>query len=115
VDCLSYGVRVELVPWAEGRNHLTKSDVRAQAQPGPALHLLRYVEGLPARRRQEGRSVRAKEARLLYARGLQPFLTRTRRLRLERACGFRTYRAVEVAPFQDLGRLPEPDLTHRFC
>ena len=35
VDCLSYGVRVELVPWAEGRNHLTKSHVRAQAQPGP--------------------------------------------------------------------------------
>jgi len=25
VDCLSYGVRVELVPWAEGKNHLTKS------------------------------------------------------------------------------------------
>jgi len=24
VDCLSCGVRVELAPWAEGRNHLTK-------------------------------------------------------------------------------------------
>jgi len=49
------------------------------------------VESLPARRRQEGRSVRAKEAKELHARGLQPFLTRTRRLRLGRACGFRTY------------------------
>ena len=38
-------------------------------------------------------------------------------LRLERACGFRTYRAVEVAPYpyHNLGRLPEPDFTHRFC
>jgi transposase len=33
----------------------------------------------------------------------------------KRACGFRTYRAVEVAPYHNLGRLPEPDFTHRFC
>jgi len=28
---------------------------------------------------------------------------------------FRTYRAVEVALYHSLGRLPEPDFTHRFC
>ena len=27
----------------------------------------------------------------------------------------RTYRAVEVAPYHNLGRLPEPDFTHKFC
>jgi len=58
VDCLSCGVRVELVPWAEGKNHLTKK---------------------------------------------------------LRACGFRTYRAVELALYHNLRRLPEPDFTHRFC
>jgi hypothetical protein len=36
--------------------------VRAQAPPGPALHLLRYVESLPARGRQ-GRSAPATEAK----------------------------------------------------
>jgi len=65
----------------------------------------------------------------------QSFLTRTRWLRLERPenltpkqeiglgelllrshrDSFRTYRAVEVAPYHNLGRLPEPDFTHRFC
>ena len=33
----------------------------------------------------------------------------------KRAYGFRTYRAVEVALYHNLGRLPEPDFTHRFC
>jgi hypothetical protein len=31
----------------------------------------------------------------------------------KRACGFRTYRAVEVALYQTLGHLPVPDVTHR--
>jgi transposase len=33
----------------------------------------------------------------------------------KRAYGFRSYRAVEVALYHSLGRLPEPDFTHRFC
>lgn len=33
----------------------------------------------------------------------------------KRAYGFRTYRAVEVALYHNLGCLPEPDFTHRFC
>ena len=33
----------------------------------------------------------------------------------KRAYGFRTYRAIEVALYHSLGRLPEPDFTHRFC
>jgi transposase len=32
-----------------------------------------------------------------------------------RAYGFRTYDAMEVALFHTLGRLPEPETTHRFC
>lgn len=32
-----------------------------------------------------------------------------------RAFGFRTQRALEVALYHSLGRLPEPDFTHRFC
>jgi hypothetical protein len=42
-------------------------------------------------------------------------LNGTVRVITKRACGFRTYRAVEVALYHHLGRLPEPDFTHRFC
>lgn len=33
----------------------------------------------------------------------------------KRAYGFRTYRCLEIALYHGLGRLPEPDFTHRFC
>ena len=32
-----------------------------------------------------------------------------------RAYGFRTYHAMETALYHNLGRLPEPESTHRFC
>ncbi len=32
-----------------------------------------------------------------------------------RSYGFRTYHAMETALYHNLGRLPEPQLTHRFC
>jgi transposase len=32
-----------------------------------------------------------------------------------RSYGFRTYEAMEIALFHALGRLPEPETTHRFC
>jgi transposase len=32
-----------------------------------------------------------------------------------RSFGFRTYKAMEMALFHTLGRLPEPESTHQFC
>jgi transposase len=32
-----------------------------------------------------------------------------------RLYGFRTYNGIEVALYHTLGRLPEPQTTHRFC
>jgi transposase len=32
-----------------------------------------------------------------------------------RSYGFRTYKAMEMALYHNLGRLPEPESTHRFC
>jgi transposase len=32
-----------------------------------------------------------------------------------RSYGFRTYHAMQTALYHNLGRLPEPELTHRFC
>ena len=32
-----------------------------------------------------------------------------------RSYGLRTYEAMENALYHNLGRLPEPEITHRFC
>ena len=37
------------------------------------------------------------------------------KLTTRKAFGFRTYRGVETALYHTLGKLPEPELTHRFC
>ncbi|MSU34043.1 MAG: ISL3 family transposase, partial [Pedosphaera sp.] len=37
------------------------------------------------------------------------------RVTTRRAYGFRTFRALEVALYHSLGKLPEPTPTHRFC
>ena len=37
------------------------------------------------------------------------------KLALRKARGFRTPEVMETALYHQLGRLPEPQLTHRFC
>lgn len=37
------------------------------------------------------------------------------KLALRKARGFRTYHVAEIALYHELGRLPEPEFTHRFC
>jgi transposase len=37
------------------------------------------------------------------------------KLTTRKAYGFRTFRAIEVALYHNLGALPEPEMTHRFC
>ncbi|MDE3164777.1 MAG: transposase, partial [Acidobacteriota bacterium] len=42
-------------------------------------------------------------------------LTNKTRVVPRRSYGFRTYEAMEIAIYHSLGRLPEPESTHRFC
>ena len=37
------------------------------------------------------------------------------KLTTRKAYGFRTYKAVEIALYHNLGRLPELETSHRFC
>ena len=37
------------------------------------------------------------------------------KLALRKARGFKTYKIAEIALYHELGRLPEPVFTHRFC
>jgi len=45
---------------------------------------------------------------------VEGFNTKTK-LTIRKAYGFRTYHGAEVALYHTLGKLPEPDFTHRFC
>jgi len=37
------------------------------------------------------------------------------KLTMRKAYGFKSYEAIEIALYHQLGRLPEPETTHRFC
>lgn len=54
-------------------------------------------------------------ARGAFSSGPVEGLNGKAKLITRRAFGFRTQRALEVALYHGLGRLPEPDFTHRFC
>jgi transposase len=49
------------------------------------------------------------------ALGVVEGLNGNAKLAIRKARGFRTYQALETALYHQLGRLPEPEFTHRFC
>jgi len=54
-------------------------------------------------------------AKKRYNAGIVEGLNANVKLGFRRAYGFRTYQAVEVALYHQLGHLPEPPIAHRFC
>ena len=54
-------------------------------------------------------------AKGLFSSGMVEGFNYNVKLTMRKAYGFRTYNAVEVALYHRLGKLPEPELTHRFC
>lgn len=54
-------------------------------------------------------------AKKQYNAGIVEGLNSLAKLRFKKAFGFRTFTAIEVALYHELGDLPEPNLTHRFC
>jgi len=54
-------------------------------------------------------------AKKLYNCGIVEGLNLQVKLRFRKAFGFRTFAAMEVALYHQLGHLPEPELTHEFC
>ncbi|RLT02462.1 MAG: ISL3 family transposase, partial [Planctomycetota bacterium] len=37
------------------------------------------------------------------------------KLTMRKAYGFKTFENIQIALFHQLGKLPEPESTHRFC
>jgi transposase len=54
-------------------------------------------------------------ARKQFNAGIVEGLNALAKLRFRKAFGFRTFSAIEVALYHELGDLPEPTLAHRFC
>ena len=54
-------------------------------------------------------------ARGEIALGVVEGMNANAKLAIRKARGFRTYEALETALYHQLGRLPEPESTHRFC
>ena len=66
-------------------------------------------------RRHEELIINWFKARKAYSSGIVEGLNRKINLTTRRAYGFRTPEAREVALYHELGHLPEPETSHRFC
>ena len=54
-------------------------------------------------------------ARSEIAMGAVEGMNTNAKLAIRKARGFRTYKVLETALYHELGRLPEPEVTHQFC
>ena len=54
-------------------------------------------------------------ARKQISAGMVEGFNNKAKLTTRKAYGFRTFRAIEVALYHNLGALPEPEMPHRFC
>ncbi len=54
------------------------------------------------------------KAKKLFSSGIIEGLNNKAKVTMRKSYGFRTFRVTELALYHTLGKLPEPDLTHRF-
>jgi len=53
-------------------------------------------------------------ARKIISSGIIEGLNNKAKVTMRKSYGFRTYRVTELALYHSLGKLPEPELTHKF-
>jgi transposase len=66
-------------------------------------------------RKHEGLLLNWFEAKGQVSSGVVEGLNNKIRVVTRRSYGFRTYKAMELALYHNLGKLPEPEDTHGFC
>jgi transposase len=54
------------------------------------------------------------KAKKLFSSGVVEGLNNKAKVTMRKSCGFRTFRVTELALYHALGKLPEPELAHRF-
>ena len=55
------------------------------------------------------------KAKKQFSSGVIEGLNNKAKVTMRKSYGFRTFKAMEIALYHTLGRLPEPESTHRFC
>jgi transposase len=107
-ECFDYFWHYKSIYWAGGfLDYWTERAMRSRLEP----------------MKKVARMLRKHEALLLnwfkakgeVSSGAVEGLNNKIRVVTRRSYGFRTYKAMEVALYHNLGRLPEPETTHRFC
>lgn len=107
-ECFGYFWHYKSIYWAGGfLDYWTERAMRSRLEP----------------MKKVARMLRKHEALLLnwfkakgeVSSGAVEGLNNKIRVVTRRSYGFRTYKAMEIALYHNLGRLPEPETTHRFC
>jgi transposase len=107
-ECFDYFWHYKSIYWAGGfLDYWTERAMRSRLEP----------------MKKVARMLRKHEALLLnwfkakgeVSSGVVEGLNNKIRVVTRRSYGFRTYKAMEIALYHNLGRLPEPETTHRFC
>lgn len=94
--------------WAGGfLDYWTERAMRSRLEP-----MKRVARML---RKHEGLILNWFRAKKEMSSGVVEGLNNKIRVVTRRSYGFRTYKAMEVALYHNLGRLPEPESTHKFC
>jgi transposase len=107
-ECFDYFWHYKSATWAGAfLDYWTKRAMRSRLEPMKKVaRMLRKHEGL---------LLNWFKAKGELSSGRVEGLNNKIRVVTRRSYGFRTYKAMELALYHTLGRLPEPETTHRFC
>jgi transposase len=107
-ECFDYFWHYKSIYWAGGfLDYWTQRVMRSRLEPMKKVaRMLRKHETL---------LLNWFKAKGEVSNGAVEGLNNKIRVVTRRSYGFRTYKAMELALYHNLGRLPEPETTHRFC
>ncbi len=107
-ECFHYFWHYKSIYWAGGfLDYWTERALRSRLEPMKKVaRMLRKHEAL---------ILNWFKAKGEVSSGAVEGLNNKIRVVTRRSYGFRTYKAMEIALYHNLGRLPEPETTHRFC
>lgn len=107
-ECFEYFWHYKSIYWAGGfLDYWTERAMRSRLEP-----MKRVARML---RKHEPLLLNWFKAKGEVSSGAVEGLNNKIRVVTRRSYGFRTYPAMELALYHNLGRLPEPETTHRFC
>jgi transposase len=107
-ECFNHFWHYKSISWAGGfLDYWTERAMRSRLEPMKKVaRMLRKHEAL---------ILNWFKAKGEISSGAVEGLNNKIRVVTRRSYGFRTYKAMEIALYHNLGRLPEPETTHKFC